>query len=176
MTAERGATLMLSVMTLSDCANGGRGRWAGVDWHEPIHIEKKGREMTDLDVKTEQTTIEEHSNEQKRLAICGNCAAFSKEPAVNINGMSEIEGICRRSHPSVFMTYAEENGIFYSKESEVSVSKLEKHFNIQATNFLWIDDSPRVLDVVKSFGCQTMLVTPTNRLVDILNTLQHKVL
>lgn len=69
------------------------------------------------------------------------------------------------------MRYAEENGIFYSKESAEFISKLEKHFGIKADKFLWIDDSQHVADAVKSFGCQTILKTKEIRLIDILNTL-----
>jgi len=67
--------------------------------------------------------------------------------------------------------YANIDGVFYAKQSYVFISKLEKHFGINAKNFLWIDDTPNVIDTVKSVGCDGILVTNENRLIDILNTL-----
>jgi phosphoglycolate phosphatase-like HAD superfamily hydrolase len=69
------------------------------------------------------------------------------------------------------MRYAEQDGIFYAKESDVSISKLEKHFNINAKDFLWIDDSQHISDALEPFGCRVTLVTKENRLIDILNKL-----
>ena len=31
---------------MSDCANGGRGRWSGVEWHEPMMVEKESGRMS----------------------------------------------------------------------------------------------------------------------------------
>lgn len=68
-------------------------------------------------------------------------------------------------------TYAKKDGKYYSKQSDVFISKLEKHFDIDVGNFLWIDDNPEVITTVKSIGSNGALVTDDCRLIDILNTL-----
>ena len=72
------------------------------------------------------------------------------------------------------MRFAEQNGNFYAKESQVFVAKLEQYFGIPARNFVWIDDNPNILEKVKSFGSQSIQVTDENRLKDILEHLEEK--
>lgn len=69
--------------------------------------------------------------------------------------------------------FAELEGKFYPKESPLFVSKLEEHFKIKSCNFLWIDDNPKVIEKVKSFGSQAILVTEQNPLSDILKKLDN---
>jgi len=79
---------------------------------------------------------------------------------------------CEQLPFEIFDTrYAYLDGIYYSKQSDVFISKLEKHFGIDVKDFLWIDDSPDVIARVKSIGSNGALVTDDNRLIDILNTL-----
>ena len=68
-------------------------------------------------------------------------------------------------------TYARQDGKYYSKQSDIFISKLEKHFGIDAANFLWIDDSPDVINRIKSAKVDAVLVTDNYRLIDILNSL-----
>lgn len=74
------------------------------------------------------------------------------------------------------MTYAEKDGEFYPKESDVFIQKLEKHFNISADRFLWIDDSQQIIEKLKTFGSKTILTTPQKRLIDILTEISITVL
>lgn len=63
------------------------------------------------------------------------------------------------------------DGVYCSKQSPSFVAKLEKYFGVKASDFLWIDDSPKILDKIKEFGGQAILVTKDNRLKDVLEKL-----
>ena len=69
------------------------------------------------------------------------------------------------------MHYGMQDGVFHQKESLFYISKLEQHFGIPARDFLWIDDSPNIIEKIKSFGSQVLMVTDENRLSDILEKL-----
>ena len=69
------------------------------------------------------------------------------------------------------MTYAQEKGVFYHKESDVFISKLAKHFNINAKNFIWIDDSLDIIEKIKKSGCKTFQITEQKCLSNILDLL-----
>ena len=103
-----------------------------------------------------------------KLCICTNNHIMHVNKILNAKF-----NICSDQFPcEIFDTrYANLDGVFYSKESDVFISKLEKHFGINARDFLWIDDTQHVIDTVKSAGCNGILVTDSNRLIDILNKL-----
>jgi FMN phosphatase YigB (HAD superfamily) len=66
-------------------------------------------------------------------------------------------------------TFAEKGGIYYPKQSDIFVEKLEDHFGIKATDFLWIDDDTTVTNAVTDLGSQFELVTTKHCLKDILS-------
>lgn len=68
-------------------------------------------------------------------------------------------------------TYASIDGIYYPKQSDVFIKKLEKHFGIKASDFLWIDDSQQIIDDIAAFGSHYVLVSDKNRLKNILKSL-----
>lgn len=69
-------------------------------------------------------------------------------------------------------TFAKQGGIYYPKQSDIFIKKLEKHFGVNVSDFLWIDDDTTVTDAVTDLGSQFELVTPEYSLKDIL----HKIL
>ena len=71
-------------------------------------------------------------------------------------------------------TYAVKDGIFYSKQSNVFITKLEKHFKIKASDFLWIDDNAQIADDISAFGSHYVLVSKTNSLKNILTSLLQR--
>lgn len=112
---------------------------------------------------------------QKDFKVC----ICSNNHLMHVNKILRVKfGITADKLPfEVFdMTYAQENGVFYQKESKVFITKLEKHFNIKAKDFIWIDDSQNVLEQVKKFKSETFLITETNRLIDVLNQLECMVI
>ena len=68
-------------------------------------------------------------------------------------------------------TYASVNGIYYPKQSDIFIKKLEKHFDVKSSDFLWIDDSQQIVDNVAAFGSRYILVSDKNRLKDVLESL-----
>lgn len=68
-------------------------------------------------------------------------------------------------------TYASIDGIYYPKQSDVFIRKLEKHFGINAADFFWIDDDMGVVNNVAAFGCEAAQITQDYRLIDALNDL-----
>ena len=63
------------------------------------------------------------------------------------------------------------NGIYYPKQSDIFIKKLEKHFDVKSSDFLWIDDSQQIVDNVAAFGSRYILVSDKNRLKDVLESL-----
>lgn len=67
--------------------------------------------------------------------------------------------------------YAKQNEEFYTKESATFVAKQAKHYNIKADDFLWIDDNPKILEKVQSYGSRAVLITKQKLLIDVLQEL-----
>lgn len=63
------------------------------------------------------------------------------------------------------------NGAYCSKQSPSFIAKLEKHFGVKSSDFLWIDDSPNILDKIKDFGGKVILITKYRSLIDVLHEL-----
>ena len=67
--------------------------------------------------------------------------------------------------------YAKSWWVYYSKQSPEFVSKLEKQFNIKSSNFIWIDDTPTVLEKISIYWWLCILVDKNNTLLNILKSL-----
>lgn len=70
--------------------------------------------------------------------------------------------------------YAQKDGLFYPKESELFVAQLEEHFGVKACDFLWIDDNPKIVEKIAKFGSHAILVDEKNSLKDILQNLEER--
>jgi len=68
-------------------------------------------------------------------------------------------------------SFAEQDGRYFTKQSDVFIRKLEKHFGINAADFFWIDDDMGVVNDVAAFGCEAAQITQDYRLIDALNDL-----
>jgi hypothetical protein len=68
-------------------------------------------------------------------------------------------------------TFAKQGGVYYPKQSDVFIKKLEQHFGLNAHDFFWIDDDPTVTNAVTKQDCDFALVTDKYLLTDILNNL-----
>ncbi len=67
--------------------------------------------------------------------------------------------------------YAQKDGLFYPKESELFVGQLEEHFGVKACNFLWIDDNPKIVEKIAKYGCRAILVDEKHNLSKVLTAL-----
>lgn len=74
-------------------------------------------------------------------------------------------------YPCLDITFAENEWKYYSKQSPEFVSKLEKTFNIKSSYFIWIDDTPTVLEKASIFWWKCILVDKDNPLLLILQSL-----
>lgn len=74
-------------------------------------------------------------------------------------------------YPCFDVDYAKSEWVYYSKQSPEFISKLEKQFNIKSSDFLWIDDTPSVLEKVSELWCQCILVDKNNNLFKIIKSL-----
>ena len=74
-------------------------------------------------------------------------------------------------YPCFDVTFAENDWKFYSKQSLEFVSKLEKIFNIKSSEFLWIDDTPTVLEKASVFWWKCILIDKDNSLLTTLQSL-----
>ena len=74
-------------------------------------------------------------------------------------------------YPCFDVDFAKNEWVYYSKQSPEFVSKLEKQFNIKSSNFIWIDDTPSVLEKTSTFWGQCILLDENNSLLKILNSL-----
>lgn len=77
----------------------------------------------------------------------------------------------RFPYPIFDVVYSETEWKFYPKQSPEFLSKLERSFNIKSSNFLWIDDTPSVLEKVSELWCQCILVDENNNLFKIIKSL-----
>ncbi|MBR4106079.1 MAG: HAD family hydrolase [Alphaproteobacteria bacterium] len=103
-----------------------------------------------------------------KLCICSNNHKF------HLNKVLKMRlGVEAAQLPiEVFdIMYAKQNGEFYTKESATFVAKLAKHYNIKADDFLWIDDNPKILEKVQSYGSRAVLITKQKLLIDVLQEL-----
>ena len=53
------------------------------------------------------------------------------------------------------------------------VENLEKHFNIKSSDFLWIDDTPTVLEKISEFWWNCILINENNSLIEVLGALHN---
>jgi len=67
--------------------------------------------------------------------------------------------------------FAKQGGKYHPKQSVVFINKLEKHFGINACDFLWIDDDPMVKSDTAVFGSQSILITKRRHLKSVLSNL-----
>lgn len=74
-------------------------------------------------------------------------------------------------YPCFDVDYAKSWWVYYSKQSPEFVSKLEKQFNIKSSNFIWIDDTPTVLEKISIYWWLCILVDKNNTLLNILKSL-----
>ncbi len=64
-----------------------------------------------------------------------------------------------------------DDGVYCSKQSPSFIAKLEKYFGVKSSDFLWIDDSSKILDKIKDFGGEAVLITKDKLLIDVLQEL-----
>ena len=76
-------------------------------------------------------------------------------------------------YPIFDVTYVENHWKYYPKESFEFISKLEKHFNIKSSDFLWIDDTPTVLEKFSEFWWNCILINENNSLIEVLGALHN---
>lgn len=74
-------------------------------------------------------------------------------------------------YPCFDVDYAKSEWVYYPKQSPEFISKLEKQFNIKSSNFIWIDDTPSVLEKASTFWGQCILVDENNSLLKIFKSM-----
>lgn len=73
---------------MSDCANGGRGRWTGVEWHEPMRVYEDGGRMS----------------ETNELLPCPFCSGESLVCEGGINGRLTKYGLVEHKDGCFFLS------------------------------------------------------------------------
>lgn len=107
-------------------------------------------------------------SKKHKVCICSN------NHLIHLNMVFQVKlGISAKQLPfEIFdASFAEQGGKYFTKQSDVFIKKLEKHFGINACDFFWIDDDPAVINDVAAFGCESVQITQDYRLIDALNDL-----
>ncbi len=76
-------------------------------------------------------------------------------------------------YPCFDVTFSEIQWKYYPKQSPEFISKIESYFDIKPSDFVWIDDTPSVLEKATELWCNCILVDDENVLINILQSLSE---